>query len=510
MLAPTDLQPAVVNHKTLNVAQGVERSGRGGVDERDKADVLVRDVPNVVQQTTSHDIADLLDGGLGVNVTEIDGPVSEVVNATSSSGNSSGSHGLLGQSAGNQVTVSTGQHVGVPGGNAEVLRGVLLLRLGDISTTILSVVHSSRCLPLCLLRKLRDGLDGIGDRQEVDEGNVLLTDDLDSIDGTELAKVLPKLLLSDLLRQVAEVYIPRGTRLLNCEGNRRRHLRRLAPANFDVLTLDAELFQDGIRVEVSCGAGVQEGDEGAVLVGKQTDRLDLATAHVAQDFVGRSVLGDVPKVDRAAGPADHGAHGGRARVHRHLHLTAHGAVPCGRGLGRKELRSPVGRGGDIAPGGHWLLHGTRHAILLDLLGLLVGIQVLELAVGESGRGARLEGASEEQLGRQQRSELHIKASARGRQVSHVGLRLLVDILAVDTLRVDGGDVATSGVSVGESRYVRSEGAVREPGVTVRRLRDMARETALTTAGTSLADGAGVMVLHPEEMRGDKVVPTDVR
>jgi hypothetical protein len=144
-----------------------------------------------------------------------------------------------------------------------------------------------------------------------------------------------------------------------------------------------------------------------------------------------------------------------------------------------------------------------------MLGLLVGIQILELTIGEGGRRARLEGTSEEQLGRQERRELHIKASARGGQVSHVGLRLVVDILGVDTLRVDGGDVATSGVSVGESRYVRSEGAVREPGVTVRGLRNMARETTVTTAWTGLADGTGVVVLHPEEMRWDKVVPTDL-
>lgn len=345
MLAPADLQSAVMDHEALYVAQSVERSSCSGVDKGDKADVLVRNVANVVQQTTSHNVADLLDGCLRVNVTKVDGPVSQIVDATSSSSNGGGSNRLLGQRTGNQIAVGAREHVGITRGNAEVLGRVLLLCLGDISAAILSIVHAPRSLPLGLLRKLGDCLDGIGDRQEVNKGNVLFADNLNRVNSTKLSKILPDLLIRDVFGQVAQVDISRSARLLNSKSHRGRHLRRLAPTNLDVLSLDAELFQDGIGVEVGGRAGIQKGDEGAVLVGKEPDGLDLTTAYVAQDLLGRSILGDVSEIDRTAGTANNRAHGyRRARIHGHLHLSTH-LTEAGRGrLRREELRRSVGRG----------------------------------------------------------------------------------------------------------------------------------------------------------------------
>ena len=48
VLAPANLQPTVVDHQTLQVAQGVEGGGGGRVDEGNEADVLVGNVTNVV------------------------------------------------------------------------------------------------------------------------------------------------------------------------------------------------------------------------------------------------------------------------------------------------------------------------------------------------------------------------------------------------------------------------------------------------------------------------------
>lgn len=48
MLAPANLQPTVVDHQTLQVAQCVERGGGGRVNEGNEADVLVGNVTNVV------------------------------------------------------------------------------------------------------------------------------------------------------------------------------------------------------------------------------------------------------------------------------------------------------------------------------------------------------------------------------------------------------------------------------------------------------------------------------
>ena len=122
------------------------------------------------------------------------------------------------------------------------------------------------------------------------------------------------------------------------------------------------------------------------------------------------------------------------------------------------------------------LIGLRRHVLLDraletvglvlavlLLGLLVAQLVLELRVGKSSRCAGLEGATEEQLGGQKRSELHVKGGARcGHLLNRVdrGLRLR------QGLGVDRGDVAAARVPVGKAADVGSEGTMRETSVAI--------------------------------------------
>lgn len=116
------------------------------------------------------------------------------------------------------------------------------------------------------------------------------------------------------------------------------------------------------------------------------------------------------------------------------------------------MRGSVGRGRNdrlVACGRHGLLNRTPEASLLlaVLLDLLVRAHILELAIGELGRSARLEGASEKQLRRQERSELHVKARARS---GHISQARLVRILLVNTLGVDGRNVATARVPVSKA------------------------------------------------------------
>jgi hypothetical protein len=113
----------------------------------------------------------------------------------------------------------------------------------------------------------------------------------------------------------------------------------------------------------------------------------------------------------------------------------HGVV-AGRGLGRRvELRSAVGRGRDHGLVGrrrHILGYRARHAailllvidmlvlvLMMMLLLLLLLLEVgysLELWASKSTWRTRLKRASEKQLRRQQRSELHIESCARSGQV----------------------------------------------------------------------------------------------
>lgn len=161
MLPPADLQPTVVDHQALQIAQGVERCGRGRVNKGHEADVLVGDVANVVQQTPADHITDLLDGGLGVDVAEIDGAVAQVVHASSGGGHGGRGHGLLGECVGDQVSIGGVEDVRISRRNPQKLGGVLLLRLGDVGAAILTVEDPLGDLPLGFLRQLGDCLHGV-------------------------------------------------------------------------------------------------------------------------------------------------------------------------------------------------------------------------------------------------------------------------------------------------------------------------------------------------------------
>ena len=68
VLAPSNLEAPIVDHQALEVAERVERSSRCWVDEGDEANMLVRDIADVVKKTATNDVADLFDGGFGVDI----------------------------------------------------------------------------------------------------------------------------------------------------------------------------------------------------------------------------------------------------------------------------------------------------------------------------------------------------------------------------------------------------------------------------------------------------------
>lgn len=107
-----------------------------------------------------------------------------------------------------------------------------------------------------------------------------------------------------------------------------------------------------------------------------------------------------------------------------------------------------------------------------LLTMLEGGQVLELRAVESSWGTRLKGASEKQLGREQRSKLHIEAGAGSGHVRYVVLNRGVQLL----LSVDRRNVTTARMSVSKARDVGSEGTVRKTSIAVGRLRGVAKSS----------------------------------
>lgn len=76
---------------------------------------------------------------------------------------------------------------------------------------------------------------------------------------------------------------------------------------------------------------------------------------------------------------------------------------------------------------------------------------------------------------------------------------------LDGLSVDSGDVSATGVPrIGEALDIGGESAMRKASITVGGLRSVAK--AARGTGPSLRTRH---VLHPEKMRGDKTVPSNV-
>jgi len=184
--------------------------------------------------------------------------------------------------------------------DTEILGRILLLGLGDISAAILAVEDTTRRLPLELLWQLCDSFDSITNRQEVHESDGLFANDFDGIDRSKLAQFFPQLILSGLLRQISKVDVPGGAGLLDRQSHRSGYGRWLSPSNLDILSLNAKLLQNSVRVKMSGRTAVKERDESTVLISQKTHRLDRTTSDMAENFFGRCVRWNVTEIDCSA------------------------------------------------------------------------------------------------------------------------------------------------------------------------------------------------------------------
>ena len=71
----------------------------------------------------------------------------------------------------------------------------------------------------------------------MDETNVLVPNNLDLINQTEPAEVVPQLFLGGGLIQAAKVHVSAGVALLDCQGDLAGNWGRLPPTNFQFLSM---------------------------------------------------------------------------------------------------------------------------------------------------------------------------------------------------------------------------------------------------------------------------------
>jgi hypothetical protein len=134
--------------------------------------------------------------------------------------------------------------------------------------------------------------------QEVNKPNVLVPHNLDLINKTKAAQLVPQLLFSHALFESTEVDVPARIALADGERHLRRDRRRFAPANFELLTVQRQLFNSSIGVEGRGDSTVKEGKENARLFGENANGLQRTKVDEVQQLVNRGSGREVTNIDR--------------------------------------------------------------------------------------------------------------------------------------------------------------------------------------------------------------------
>jgi hypothetical protein len=139
-----------------------------------------------------------------------------------------------------------------------------------------------------------------GDTEEMDEPDVLVLDDLDLIDQAEPAQIVPQLLFRRPLIQSPEVHVPARIALRDCELDLGRHRARFAPPDLELLVVQRELFDGGIRVECRGCGGIEEGQKDARLLREDADGLEWTKVDEIEKLIHGRGRGEVADVNCAA------------------------------------------------------------------------------------------------------------------------------------------------------------------------------------------------------------------
>jgi hypothetical protein len=186
VLTPADLQPTVVKGQALDRSNLVKSHSSSWVDEgnelqpssesarvaKDKGktyrNVLILHVPDALQHASPDGITQVLSGGLGVNVPEIDRPVQRLVSVQTAkavhaihapevrSERQVGGHGRPEAALGGDGREGSLSNKGLGRGSLSSLCSGLL-RLGDVGASILAIVDTLPC-PGGLCRESVDDL----------------------------------------------------------------------------------------------------------------------------------------------------------------------------------------------------------------------------------------------------------------------------------------------------------------------------------------------------------------
>ena len=123
------------------------------------------------------------------------------------------------------------------------------------------------------------------DAQEVNESDILVPNDLDLVNKTKTAQIIPELLLCHVFVEATKIDVATGIALTDGKRNLGGDRRRLTPTNLQLLSVEAEFLDCGVGMEGSCSARIQERQEDARLFGKDSNRLKGTEVHQVQKLV---------------------------------------------------------------------------------------------------------------------------------------------------------------------------------------------------------------------------------
>lgn len=123
------------------------------------------------------------------------------------------------------------------------------------------------------------------DTQEVDETNVLISHNLDLVDRSKPAQLIPQILLICLRVQVTNKHISGRLTACNSRCNGRMYHGGLTPSDFQFLSVESKLLDASVSVEGGCGRPVEEGDEDTGLFRKETNSLNGAESNKVEKFI---------------------------------------------------------------------------------------------------------------------------------------------------------------------------------------------------------------------------------
>lgn len=138
-------------------------------------------------------------------------------------------------------------------------------------------------------RRQKTNLDGCSDRQEMNETNVFIPNDLDLVDRSKPLEVIPQRALIHILLQPTDVDVPRRLGLDDRHPDLGRQRRRFPPPDPEFLTMERELLDRRVGVEGGSCRAVQERNEHARFFREKPDGFDRSEPDEVQEFVHRGI-----------------------------------------------------------------------------------------------------------------------------------------------------------------------------------------------------------------------------